>query len=104
MKSFAGRTGRKAGQTDGSGNAIWDYPMVAALNTLANDVRSTFDAAGYTKDLSTLSKTSITYSPDWSSWMGWQHPGENGQWPHLDQLRANPNIDFVVLRQLPAAD
>ena len=22
-------------------------------------------------------------------------PGQNGQWPHLDQLWANPNIDFV---------
>ena len=39
----------KAGTTDGSGNAIWDYPMVAALNTLANDVRTTFDNAGLTK-------------------------------------------------------
>ena len=27
--------------------------------------------------------------------MGWQHAGANGQWPHLDQLWANPNIDFV---------
>ena len=36
--------------------------------------------------------------------MGWQHPGEDGQWPHLDQLWADPNIDLVSLRQLPAAD
>ena len=49
---------------------------------------------GYTKNLSTLENL-ISYSADWSSWMGWQHPGENGQWPHLDQLYANPNIDFV---------
>ena len=39
----------KAGTTDGSGNAIWDYPMVAALNTLANDVRTTFDNLGFAK-------------------------------------------------------
>ena len=92
----------KAGTTDGSGNAIWDYPMVAALNTLANDVRTTFDNAGLTK---TGGKNLITYSADWSSWMGWQHTGENGQWPHLDQLYANPNIDFVSYdNYLPLTD
>ena len=78
--------------------------MVGALNSLANDVRSTFDAAGYTRNLST-SENLITYSSDWSSWTGWQHPGENGQWPHLDQLRANPNIDFVSFdNYLPLTD
>ena len=68
--------------------------MVAQLNALANDVRSTFDSAGLAKNLTTLENL-ITYSADWSSWMGWQHAGANGQWPHLDQLWANPNIDFV---------
>ena len=37
--------------------------------------------------------------------MGWQHPGENGQWPHLDPLYANPNIDFVSFdNYLPLTD
>ena len=104
LEILRGPNWTKAGQIDGSGKAIWDYPMVAALNTLANDVRSIFDAAGYTKDLSTF-KNLITYSSDWSSWMGWQHPGENGQWPHLDQLRANSNIDFVSFdNYLPLTD
>ncbi len=104
LEVLRGPNWTQAGRTDGSGNAIWDYPMVAALNTLANDVRSTFDSAGYAKSLSTLENL-ITYSADWSSWMGWQHPGENGQWPHLDQLRANPNIDFVSFdNYLPLTD
>ncbi len=104
LEILRGPNWTRAGQNDGSGNAIWDYPMVAALNTLANDVRSTFDSAGYVKSLSTLENL-ITYSADWSSWMGWPHPGENGQWPHLDQLRANPNIDFVSFdNYLPLTD
>jgi hypothetical protein len=84
----------KPGTVDGSGNAIWDYPMVGQLNALANDVRTTLDSAGFAKNLKTLENL-VTYSADWSSWMGWQHVGANGQWPHLDQLWANPNIDFV---------
>ena len=78
--------------------------MVAALNALANDVRTTFDNAGHTKETATLENL-ITYSADWSNWMGWQHPGEDGQWPHLDQLYANPNIDFVSFdNYLPLTD
>jgi hypothetical protein len=94
LETLRGSGWTKAGTIDGSGNAIWDYPMVAALGTLANDVRTTLDNAGFTKNLSTLENL-ICYSADWSSWMGWQHTGENGQWPHLDQLWANTNIDFV---------
>jgi hypothetical protein len=100
----------EAGTVDGSGNAVWDYPMVAALNVLANDVRSTFDGAGFTKN-TTMLENLICYSADWSSWMGWQHtvgPGGaaiGGQWPHLDQLWANPNIDFVSLdNYMPLTD
>jgi uncharacterized protein (TIGR02217 family) len=94
LEILRGPTWTKSGGIDGSGSAIWDYPMVAQLNALANDVRSTFDGAGLTKNLSSLQNL-ITYSSDWSSWMGWQHAEANGQWPHLDQLWANPNIDFV---------
>jgi uncharacterized protein (TIGR02217 family) len=94
LETLRGPTWTKAGTVDGLGNAIWDYPMVAQLNALANDVRSTFDNARLAKNLSSLENL-ITYSADWSSWMGWQHAGANGQWPHLDQLWANPNIDFV---------
>ena len=94
----------KPGTVDGSGNAVWDYPMVAQLNRLANDVRTTFDSAGFTKNLTSLENL-ITYSSDWSSWMGWQHTGANGQWPHLDQLWANPNIDFVSFdNYMPLSD
>lgn len=100
----------EAGTVDGSGNAIWDFPMVAALNTLANDVRTTFDNLGFTKSLPLLENL-ITYSADWSSWMGFQFtvgPGGtpiSGQWPHLDQLWSNPNIDFVSYdNYLPLTD
>ena len=59
-----------AGTTDGSGNAIWDYPFVAALQTLADDVRTTFDNLGLRRNLAGLQNL-ICYSADWSSWMGW---------------------------------
>ena len=37
--------------------------------------------------------------------MGYQHPGENGQWPHLDQLYAHNNIDLVSFdNYLPLSD
>ncbi len=62
---------------------------------LADDVRGIFDAAGLTKDTANLHNL-ISYSADWSVWMGYQHPGENGQWPHLDQLYAHSNIDLVA--------
>jgi uncharacterized protein (TIGR02217 family) len=104
LEILRGPNWTQAGTTDGSGNAIWDYPFVAALNTLTNDVRATFDNLGYAKSLANLENL-IVYSPDWSSWMGWQHPGENGQWPHLDQLYANPNIDLVSFdNYLPLTD
>ena len=104
LETIRGPAWTKAGTTDDSGYAVWDYPFVAGLQTLANDVRSVFDGAGYTKNLSTLENL-ITYSADWSSWMGWQHPGENGQWPHLDLLWASPNIDLVGFdNYLPLTD
>ena len=51
LEILRGPTWTKSGGVDGSGNAIWDYPMVAPLNALANDVRTTFDSAGFTKNL-----------------------------------------------------
>ena len=104
LEILRGPSWTKPGTVDGSGNAVWDYPMVAQLNWLANDVRTTFDSAGFTKNLTSLENL-ITYSSDWSSWMGWQHTGANGQWPHLDQLWANPNIDFVSFdNYMPLSD
>jgi GTA TIM-barrel-like domain len=101
------------GTTDGGGKAIWDYPFVAGMITLSDDVRSVFDTAGFMKDLTGLHNL-ISYAADWSDWMGWQHPGANpsfpapvldGQWPHLDQLWAHSNIDLVCLdNYLPLSD
>ncbi len=71
---------------------------------LSDDVRSIFDTAGLTKDLTGLHNL-ISYSADWSVWMGFQHPGENGQWPHLDQLYGHANIDLVAFdNYLPLSD
>jgi GTA TIM-barrel-like domain/Conserved hypothetical protein 2217 (DUF2460) len=100
-----------AGTTDGGGKAIWDYPFVAGMITLADDVRSVFDTAGFTKDLTRLHNL-ISYTADWSDWMGWQHPGASpalpvadGQWPHLDQLWAHSNIDLVCFdNYMPLSD
>ena len=104
LESIRGPSWTPAGATTGSGQAIWDYPFVAGLQTLANDVRSIFDGQGLTKNVSTLLNL-ISYSADWSSWMGFQHPGANGQWPHLDSLWASANIDLVgVDNYLPLSD
>ena len=104
LETIRGPAWIAAGTTDGSGYAIWDYPFVAGLAQLAADVRTTFDNSGFAKNLSTLSNL-ITYSADWSSWMGWQHPGANGQWPHLDSLWASSNIDVVAFdNYLPLTD
>ncbi len=104
LETIRGPAWTPAGTTDANGKAIWDYPFVAGLVTLANDVRTVFNNAGLTRNLSSLENL-ITYSADWSSWMGWQHPGENGQWPHLDSLWASANIDLVSFdNYLPLTD
>ena len=104
LETIRGPGWTKAGTVDGSGYAVWDYPFVAGLKQLAADVRSIFDGQGYTKDLTAL-KNLIVYSADWSSWMGWQHPGEDGQWPHLDTLFADANLDYVSFDDyLPLSD
>lgn len=82
----------------------WDYPFVRGLRTLAADVRGIFDGAGFTKNLSTL-KNLVSYAADWSMWMGFQHPSENGQWPHLDELYGDSNIDLAgVDNYMPLSD
>jgi uncharacterized protein (TIGR02217 family) len=94
----------KAGNTGGDGRVTWDYPFIAGLTQLADDVRSVFDDAGYTKDTVNLHNL-ISYSADWSVWMGYQHPSENGQWPHLDQLYGHNNIDLVCFdNYIPLTD
>ena len=104
LETIRGPAWTPAGTTDSSGNAVWDYPFVAGLQALAGDVRSIFDSQGLTKNLATSSHL-IAYSADWSDWMGFQHPGENGQWPHLDSLWASPNIDLVGFdNYLPLSD
>jgi hypothetical protein len=96
------------GATSG-GSVTWDYPFVNGLITLADDVRSIFDAASLTKDLAGLHNL-ISYAADWSSWMGVSHSASNpaspnGQWPHLDQLWAHSNIDLVCFdNYLPLSD
>jgi hypothetical protein len=104
LETIRGPAWSKAGTVDGGGHAVWDYPFVAGLVTLAADVRNVFDTAEFAKNLSTLTNL-ITYSADWSDWMGFQHPGANGQWPHLDSLYASIDIDFVSFdNYLPLSD
>ncbi len=104
MRQSAGPAWTPAGTTDANGCAVWDYPFVAGLAQLAADVRTVFDNSGLTKNLTTLENL-ITYSADWSSWMGWQHSGESGQWPHLDSLWASSNIDVVSFdNYMPLSD
>src|SRR5579883_532950 len=104
LETIRGPAWTKVGTTDGSGAAIWDYPFVAGLQALATDVRAIFDGQGLSKDTANLENL-IAYSADWSDWMGFHHPGEGGQWPHLDQLFAQNEIDVVgVDNYLPLSD
>jgi uncharacterized protein (TIGR02217 family) len=104
LEAIRGPGWTKAGTTGGDGKVTWDYPFVAGLMQLSDDVRGIFDGAGLTKDTTGLHNL-ISYSADWSAWMGYQHPGENGQWPHLDQLYAHDNIDLVSFdNYLPLSD
>lgn len=104
IEAIRGPAWTKPGTMGTGGKVTWDYPFVAGLMQLSDDVRSIFDSAGLTKDLNGLHNL-ISYSADWSDWMGFQHPGENGQWPHLDQLYAHENIDLVCFdNYLPLSD
>ncbi len=60
-----------------------DYPFVAALAELADDVRMIVGPA-----------TKISYAADWSEYFGHQVSGEDFVF-HLDPLWASPNIDFI---------
>ncbi|MGC1860253.1 MAG: glycoside hydrolase TIM-barrel-like domain-containing protein [Methylocystis sp.] len=104
LEAIRGPAWTPAGTVDGSGNAVWDYPFVAGLVTLANDCRSVFDAAGFTKNLAARENL-ITYSADWSQWMGARHAGVTGIFPHLDTLFASSDIDFVSIdNYMPLSD
>ncbi len=104
LETIRGPAWTPTGTTGSDGRVTWDYPFVAGLMQLSDDVRSVFDGAGYTKDTTNLHNL-IAYSADWSDWMGFQHAGENGQWPHLDQLYAHDNIDLVCFdNYLPLSD
>lgn len=104
LEAIRGPAWTKAGATGSDGRVTWDYPFVNGLIQLSDDVRSVFDAAALTKDTTGLHNL-IGYSADWSDWMGFQHAGENGQWPHLDQLYGRDNIDLVCFdNYLPLSD
>ena len=103
IEAIRGPGWTQAGTVSG-GTVTWDYPFVAGLAQLSDDVRGVFDAAALTKDTVNLHNL-ISYSADWSVWMGYQHLGENGQWPHLDQLYGHGNIDLVSFdNYLPLSD
>ena len=104
LETLRGPAWTKAGTIAAESTAGWDYPFVAGLAQLATDVRAIFDGAGFARDTGALHNL-IAYSADWSDWMGVQHPGANGQWPHLDQLYASPAIDLVSFdNYLPLSD
>ncbi len=106
LEAIRGPAWSPTGTTDANGHAVWDYPFVAGLITLADDCRSVFDSAGLTKNLATRQNL-IVYSPDWTQWMGAQHSGAGyyGIWPHLDSLYASSNIDLVSFdNYMPLAD
>ncbi|MFV0298276.1 MAG: glycoside hydrolase TIM-barrel-like domain-containing protein, partial [Hyphomicrobiaceae bacterium] len=62
-----------------------DYPFVAALALLADDVKSIVGPA-----------TKVTYAADWSEYFGHQPPdGSADVFFHLDPLWASPSIDAI---------
>ena len=104
LETVRGPVWTKSGTTDAFGHAVWDYPFVFGLAQLAADVRAIFDGAGMVKDTGEK-RNLVTYSADWSDWMGYQHPGADGQWPHLDSLYASADIDLVAFdNYLPLSD
>ena len=104
LEAIRGPSWTPAGGVDSAGCAQWDYPFVRGLQALIDDCRSVFDAAGLKKNLGSRENL-IVYSADWSQWMGAQHPGTIGIFPHLDPLFAMENVDFVSIdNYLPLSD
>ncbi|CAM6032048.1 unnamed protein product [Sphagnum compactum] len=116
LETIRGRNWTRAGSS-----GTWDYPFLYGVQgstnygmvELAGEVQTILaTASGYSKSTNiaaTSPQMLVTYSPDWSSWMGWQHSSSNpidyGQWPHLDQLYASSNIDLVSFdNYLPISD
>ncbi|MEM8772631.1 MAG: glycoside hydrolase/phage tail family protein [Pseudomonadota bacterium] len=71
------------------------YPAVAALKTLAADVRSVLGG-----------ETEISYAADWSEYFGHQPADGSGDvFFHLDDLWADSHIDFIGIdNYMPLAD
>ncbi|WP_395664562.1 glycoside hydrolase TIM-barrel-like domain-containing protein [Methylocella sp.] len=104
LEAIRGPAWTRAGTTDVSGAATWDYPFVAGLRTLAADVRSIFDGAGLARDTGAL-RNLVSYAADWSSWTGAGHADDAGFWPHLDALWGDANVDLVCFdNYLPLSD
>ena len=101
----AGRPGPRRGRPTARATRSGTIRSSPGCSTLADDVRGDLRRRRVcTKNLATL-KNLVAYSADWSDWMGFQHPGENGQWPHLDALWAAVDIDLVGFdNYLPLSD
>ena len=77
-------------QIRGAGDS---FPAVAALRQLAADVRGILPAAN-----------KITYAADWSEYASYDD-GAGNLYFHLDELWADPNIDFIGIdNYLPLSD
>jgi len=95
LDKLRGTSWSDAGTTSSS-VVTWDSPWISGMITLASDVRSIFDAAGYTKNTSTK-KNLITYSVDCHTYMGSQYDNVDGVFPVLDELYMSDNIDYVSI-------
>ncbi len=72
--------------------ALDSFPMVAALKSLAAEVRAVLGSA-----------TKISYAADWSEYFGYQANGN--LYFHLDPLWSDTNIDFVGIdNYMPLSD
>lgn len=72
-----------------------NFPAIAAMKTLAADVRAVLGAG-----------VEISYGADWSEYFGHQPADGSGDvYFHLDDLWSDPNIDFIgVDNYMPLAD
>lgn len=67
------------------------FPAVAAMVTLAANVKAAFTAAGY-------GSTKVTYAADWSEWCNYcPSDGSNDVLFHLDPLWSSTNIDYIAI-------